>query len=140
LSYDLMVYTKSARVPTVERVLAALPATVAPTSPLPDLLLAPGGFVPMSVDGASTGFELATYPITSTDVEAYKADLAASHMEDDGFLGMMTECDVTISFSCRHDPKVEAARKVAAVIARLSQGYLYDPQLGTLVELDGVAA
>ena len=137
MSYDFIVYTRSERLPSRHELTTALESSGGPViddQVFPDLASASGGFVPVTSGGEATGFELSSYPITTEEIEAFKADLQASGEEDEEFLHVLTTNDVTITFRCRDDREIEAAHLVAEAVARLSNGVLCDPQTDTMTE------
>jgi hypothetical protein len=81
------------------------------------------GYVPL----ASTGFEVSRWPI-----EALQAD---GELNDEN-LAVFLESDTTITLGCRDHAEISAARIVAGAVAKLSNGFVCDPQLDVTVRGD----
>ncbi len=129
MSYDFIVYTQINRVPEPDR-LAAEVAVHAPWLTLaPFDLRVHEGYVPL----ASTGFEVSRWPITSEDVEEYREALEEDGALNDEKLAVYTESDTTITLGCTDAAEISAARIVAGAVAKLSNGFVCDPQLGVTV-------
>jgi hypothetical protein len=133
MSYDFIVYTQINRVPEPDR-LAAEVSVHAPWLALaPFDLRVDEGYVPL----ASTGFEVSRSPVTSKDVEDYR-ELLRDEVEadDDEYIPMLLESDTTITFWCRDNAEISAARVVAGALAKLSNGFVCDPQFDITVRGD----
>lgn len=135
MSYDFIVYTQINRVPEPDR-LAAEVSVHAPWLALaPFDLRVDEGYVPL----ASTGFEVSRSPITSKNVELYRELLREEgevEADDDEYIAMLLESDTTITLGCRDDAEISAARVVAGALAKLSNGFVCDPQLDVTVRGD----
>jgi hypothetical protein len=130
MSYDFIVYTQINRVPEPDR-LAAEVSAHAPWLALPlsfDVRV-DEGYVPL----VSTGFEVSRWPITSEDVEQYREDLREDGEADDEYLAVLLDSDTTITLRCTDDAEISVARVVAGAVAKLSNGFVCDPQLGVTV-------
>lgn len=133
MSYDLLVYTRRERLPAPDRLRAELLA-LAPSVEVAALDLEhASGYVPAKRGGEGTGFDVLVASVDEDDIDDYKADLEKSGSADNGFLDVLTSSDTFISVSGKSSTEIEAARAVAEVIARLSRGYLYDPQAGAVL-------
>lgn len=133
MSYDFIVYMQINRVPDPDR-LAAEVSVHAPWLALaPFDLRVDEGYVPL----ASTGFEVSRSPITSKDVEDYRELLReGGEVDDDEYIAVLRESDTTITLGCKDDAEISAARVVAGALAKLSNGFVCDPQLDVTVRGD----
>ena len=126
MSYDLIVYTRSSRFPEPHRLAEEVSARSPGLTLPPELdLRAADGYVPL----ASTGFEVSRSAVTPADVEDHREALKEAGDPDDEHLGVLLESDTCIAFHCQNDDEISTARIVAGAVAKLSGGYVYDPQL-----------
>jgi hypothetical protein len=133
MSYDVIVYMHSSRFPELNRLAEEVSAR-SPRLALPpsfDLRVA-SGYVPLG----STGFEVMSSPITSKDEEDYR-EICREDGEavdaDDEYLTVLRESDTCITFCCQDDEEILAARLIGGAVAKLSDGYVCDPQLDVTV-------
>ena len=131
MSYDFIVYTRTNRIPEPARLAVEL-SSRAPWLALPssfDLRVA-SGYVPL----ATTGFEVSLAPITAAEIEDHLAALKEAGEEEDDHLAILRACDTCVTFHCKDDNEISAARIVAGALAILSGGFLCDPQKDVTVE------
>lgn len=91
------------------------------------------GYLPASVDGVATGFEVMVAAITEARRERTRAALAGG--PDDGYLAALENSDHKLMVLCRDDTEIAAGRTFAETLARLAHGYFGDPQRGELYPL-----
>jgi hypothetical protein len=130
MSYDILVYTHSSRFPEANRLAEEVSAR-SPGLALPpsfDLRVA-SGFVPLD----STGFEVCRWRITAAQIESHREALKENGEADDELLTVLLESDTCVAFSCQDDAEISAAKIVAGAVAKLSSGYVFDPQLDVAV-------
>jgi hypothetical protein len=131
MSYDLNVYLRKDRLPSVAALRERLERADRRVE-LRDLddLTSVSGFVPVMLNGASTGFELESNEITDRDRGLYRKLLEERGEAPDEFLDILTTCDLDIGFSCKANDAREraAARIVATALAEVAQGWFSDPQ------------
>ena len=139
MSYDLNVYARHERLPTPERLAAALAAASPPivvSADFPDMRHLRSGFAPVRLDDRETGFELYSSPIPSARAESFRADVEESGESITGdnaiYLEALTTCDRMFLFVCHDEIEQRAATIVADVLARLCGGYFSDPQSDTM--------
>jgi len=132
MSYDVIIYLHSSRFPEPDRLAAEVSAYAPWLALAPFDLRVDEGYVPL----ASTGFEVSRWPITSEDVEEYREALRADGELNDENLAMFIESDTTITLGCIDDAEISAARIVAGALAKLSNGFVCDPQLDVTVRGD----
>lgn len=128
MSYDFIVYTRSERLPDPDRLAEELSVVGLATRPSADLRIA-RGFVPMS----ETGFEVTRSNITKEQIEDHKNALAEAGEPDDDHLAILLVSDLRMTFRCREPDEIAIARVVAGAVARLSAGFICDPQLDITV-------
>jgi hypothetical protein len=128
VSYDLNVYVRQDKLPSG----AALRERLERAGCHVDIddLTSTSGFVPVVLDGVSTGFELHSSEITDRDRGLYRTLLEERGEAPDEFLDILTTCDLDIQLSCRAGDSSEraAARIVATALAEAAQGWFSDPQ------------
>jgi hypothetical protein len=131
MSYDFVVYMRSDRFPESARLAAEL------SSRAPWLVLPPSfdlrdarGYTPLG----NTGFEVTRSPITAARIESHKKALKENEEADDQHLAILLASDMRITFRCKDDDEISAARIVAGALATLSGGFLRDPQKGVTIE------
>lgn len=133
MSYDLIVYTHSSRFPEPNRLAEEVSARS------PGLALPPSfdlrvvrGFVPLD----STGFEVTRSAITAAQIESHREALRENGEADDEHLAVLLEMDTRVTFCCKDEDEISAARVVAGAVAKLSNGFVCDPQYDVLVRGD----
>jgi hypothetical protein len=131
VSYDFNVYVRRERLPSVAELQARLRAAGdrVELGQIVDLT-ATSGFVPVLLDGKTTGFELYPRPIDDVQRQDYRGILADNHAAPDQFLQILEACDLDIAFHCRasNRDEVTAARIVASAVAAAAHGWFTDPQ------------
>lgn len=137
MSYDLIVYTQRERLPDPHRFVIALAAAtpaVVLDEERADLRRARAGFVRVRLGDGETGFELYTAAITQQAIDDFRDDVRGSGQEMSGgnarHLAILTSCDTTLTLVAKDELGATAARAVARVLARLTEGHLTDPQTG----------
>src|ERR1700755_2314215 len=124
MSYDFIVYTQRARLPAPDRLAEELSVVGLVIPPSVDLRIA-RGFVPMS----DTGFEVTSSEITREQIEDHKSALAEAGEPDDDHLAILLASDMRMTLRCREPAEIATARIVAGAMAKLSNGFVCDPQL-----------
>jgi hypothetical protein len=130
MTYDFIVYTHSSRFPEPSR-LAEEVSVRSPELALPpsfDLRVA-RGYVPLD----NTGFEVTRSPITPAQVASHRDALREASEADDEHLVVLLESDTRIIFRCKDDDEISIAKLVAGAVAKLSNGFVCDPQRDVLV-------
>ncbi len=134
MSYDLLVYARRERLPSTDRLRTEL-LSLTPPIVVDDLDLArSSGHVPVRRGQVLTGFDLLVAPVEEDDIDDYKTDLAKSGERDNGFLDVLMSSDTFISLSGKDEEEIAVARSLANAIARLSNGSVFDPQKGLLLQ------
>ena len=137
MSYDVIIYLHSSRFPEPNRLAKEVSARSARARTR--LVLAPSfdlrvadGFAPL--DSTGFGFEVRRSAVTSKNVELY-LEICRDHDEEpeDEYLTMLRESDTSITFGCQNDWEILAARLIGGALAKLSDGYVCDPQLDVTV-------
>jgi hypothetical protein len=140
VSYDLNVYVCKNRLPSGAALRERLergPRRVE-LREIDDLANA-SGFVPVMLDGTSTGFELFPSAITERDRSLYLKLLEERGEVPDQFMDILTTCDLDIGFSCRasNSSELAAARIVATALAEAAEGWFSDPQTNETISYAG---
>jgi hypothetical protein len=128
MSYDFIVYVQRERLPDPARLAEELSIVGLTTPPSIDLRGA-RGYVPMS----DSGFEVTSSAITQEQIEDHKNALAEEGEPDDDHLAILLASDMRITFRCREPAEIATARMVAGAMAKLSNGFVCDPQLDLTV-------
>lgn len=92
------------------------------------------GHVPMTLDGALTGFEVYASEIDDDRRARYRARLESANEAPDEHLAILEACDFDLNFNCARN-EITAARIVITAIATATDGWLADPQTGKTVRL-----
>ncbi len=137
MSYDVIISLHSSRFPEPDRLAKEVSARSAREGhrlvlpPSFDLRVAEG-FAPL--DSTGFGFEVMRSPITSKDVDDY-LDICREDDEEpeDEYVTMLRESDTSITFCCKDNWEILVARLIGGALAKLSDGYVCDPQLGVTV-------
>jgi len=139
MSYDVIISLHSSRFPEPDSLAKEVSARSAREGhrlvlpPSFDLRVA-DGFAPL--DSTGFGFEVMRSPITSKDVDDY-LDVCRENDEEpeDEYLTMLRESDTSITFGCQwqNNWEILVARLIGGALAKLSDGYVCDPQLGVTV-------
>lgn len=129
MSYDVILYLKFNEFPSPGQLAQELSSAGFASPPSLDLREA-RGFVPMG----DTGFEVSCAPITADEIRDHQNALRVADEADDEHLLILRESDTTMTFWCHDESEVAAARQVAGAIARLSRGYVCDPQTGEVTQ------
>ena len=129
MSYDFIVYTQRERLPDPDRLAEELSVVGVSTPPSVDLRVA-RGFVPMS----DAGFEVTRSAVTTEQIEDHRNALAEAGEADDEHLAILLISDTRMTFRCREADEIAVARVVAGAVAKLSNGFVCDPQLATTVQ------
>jgi hypothetical protein len=133
MSYDFIVYVRREQLPSAEQVSDELEAHERELHvPSSVDFSTVRGYVPIS----DTGFEVTRSAITPQDVEDHRSALREDDEPDDEFVTVLLASDMQITFRCRSQREIEAARLVAGAVAKLSNGYISNPQDGTTVLAD----
>jgi len=133
MSYSLIVYTQNSRFPEPNRLAEEISARSPGLewSPSCDLRVV-RGFVPLG----STGFEVTRSAITAAQIESHREALREYGEADDVHLAVLLEMDMRTTFRCKDEDEIAAASVVAGALAKLSDGYVCDPQYDVLVRGD----
>jgi hypothetical protein len=131
MSYDFLVYTRRDRFPAPDRLVEELRSHGLAMPPSLDLIAA-DGYVPI----ADTGFEVCCADLTSAHVEEHQSALREAGEPDDDHLAILRASDLFISFGCHDEREIATAKLVAGAIAKLSNGYVCNPQIGEVVHAD----
>lgn len=136
MSYDLTAYVRSERLPSMSALAAHLQRTGGRIA-IDDLddVTAMHGYVPVTLDGAPTGFEVYWSEITDERRSSYRQRLARNRETPGEYLEILTTCDRDVGFSCKSGDarEVAAARLVANALASLAGGWVRDPQTKEVV-------
>lgn len=130
MSYDFIVYTHSSRFPEPHRLAEEVSAR-SPELALPPSfdLRAARDYVPLE----KTGFEVTRSPITEAQLDSHREALREAGEADDEHLAVLLESDTRVTFRCKDDGEIEVAKLVAGAVAKLSNGFVCDPQRDVMV-------
>src|SRR4051812_10800830 len=133
MSYDLTAYVRSSELPAFAVLRREIEkAGVQLNVPDTTDLAAVEGFLPVVLEGVTTGFEVFCNKITERQIAAYTQRLERSGEKPGEYLEILTTCDLRFDFFCTSDPRERAAaRIVATVVAKACAGWFGDPQTGT---------
>lgn len=96
--------------------------------------LTAGGWVDVRLDGTPTGFEVFSGEIDDAKRARYRDLLERNNHPPDQFLCILESCDFDLNFNCKKDEReLTAARLVMTAIATATNGWLSDPQAGTMI-------
>jgi hypothetical protein len=130
MSYDFIMYMRRNDFPEAGRLAEELRPFVL-TMPMLDLRLT-DGFVPVS----DAGFEVSCSDVTARDIEEHQNALREAGEPDDEHIAILRASDMCMSFGCRDDREIRVAKLVAGAIAKLSKGFVCDPQTGEVAHGD----
>lgn len=133
MSYDLNTYVRKDRVPSMTALSQEL-LRAGGRVEIVDVenLMTVSGYLPVTLDGAPTGFELYCDEITERRRAAYRRQLERDGATTDKRFEILMACDLDFWFACKASDEREmtAARIVAVALAEVARGWLSDPQTG----------
>ena len=131
MSYDFLMFVRRDSFPAPSRLADELRPDGLVMPPALDISAA-DGFVPI----ADTGFEVCCSDLTEAHVAEHQNALREAGEPDDEHLAILRASDLFVSFGCHDDREIAVAKLVAGAIAKLSNGYVCDPQTGEVVRGD----